>query len=190
MCAAGFLARVSLANGAGSVAFGSGAFIALPPPAGVQLHAVVRERVQHELTESALTDAERTLLRPADAAIARADASHAFISHFWGGVVERTGDGARCVTSNGLQIANRVGHVQGGILVGLAAHTARAALGAEWKLSSISSWFVSPGEGDELTTQSTVEHRGRLTAVVRTRVTGAGGRRVLESVSSHALRDS
>jgi hypothetical protein len=78
--------------------------------------------------------------------------------------------------------------VLGGLLVGLAGATASTALGGDWRLSSISSWFTSPGEGESLETRSVVEHRGRLTAVVRTEVLGLGGRRVLESVSSHALR--
>jgi acyl-coenzyme A thioesterase PaaI-like protein len=182
------LARVTLANEAGSVAFGSGAFMALAPPPGIELHPVVRERPQRSLRESDLSPAEHALLRHADASIARADARHAFISHFWGTLAEATASGARCLTRNGPQIANRVGHVQGGILAGLAAHTACAALGPAWALSSISSWFVSPGEGEELETLSTLEHRGRLTGVVRTVVTGAGGRRVLEAVSSHAPR--
>lgn len=182
------LARVTLESAAGGVAFGSGAFMALPPPPGVALHPVVRERGLVPLAEAELDDNERALLQHADAAIAHADAGRAFISHFWGCMPEATANGARCVTPNGPQIANRVGHVQGGILVGLAASTAGAALGPTWKLSSVSSWFVSPGEGAQLETRSEVEHRGRLTAVVRTRITGAGGRRVLESVSSHALR--
>jgi len=182
------LARVTLANEAGNVAFGSGAFMALPPPPGVELHPVVRERPHRKLHEFELTEAERALLRHADASIARADGRHAFISHFWGTLADATPGGARCLTRNGPQIANRVGHVQGGILVGLAAATARAALGSAWALSSISAWFVSPGEGELLETTSTIEHRGRLTGVVRTQITGAGGRRVLESVSSHALR--
>ena len=64
-------------------------------------------------------------LRRTDASIARADANHAFISHFWGCVAQPTADGARCTTPNGMQVANRVGHVQGGILVGLIAWAMR-----------------------------------------------------------------
>lgn len=182
------LARVQVANGAGLVAFGTGAFMTLPPPPGVTLHPVVQERPDAPLAESELTAPERVLLAHADAALARAGADRAFIDHFWGHVAEPTREGARCVTPNGMQVANRVGHVQGGLLVGLAASTASTALGDEWRLSSISSWFTSPGEGESLETRSTIEHRGRLTAVVRTEVLGLGGRRVLESVSSHALR--
>ena len=182
------LARVHVANAAGLVAFGTGAFMTLPPPPGVTLHPVVQARPDAPLAESDLTPPERALLAHADAALARVDAEHAFIDHFWGCIAEPTRDGARCVTPNGMQIANRVGHVQGGLLIGLAGRTAAAALADAWRLSSISSWFTSPGEGESLETRSTIEHRGRLTAVVRTEVLGPGGRRVLESVSSHALR--
>jgi len=181
------LARVRVENEAGSIAFGSAGFMVLPPPPGVELHPVVRERGVPKLPEADLDATERSVMRHADDALARAGAEHAFIAHFWGTAAEATPHGARCVTPNGTQVANRVGHVQGGILVGIAGSTARAALGRGWQLSSISSWFVSPGEGEQLETESVIEHRGRLTAVVRTRIAGIGGRRVLESVSSHAL---
>jgi acyl-coenzyme A thioesterase PaaI-like protein len=182
------LARVEVNAPEGIAAFGSGAFMVLPPPPGVTLHPVVRTRSDAPLTQDDLTAEERAVLDRADAALAQADAHHPFIARFWGCEPEATSDGARCVTPNGAHIANRVGHVQGGLLVGLAAATASAALGPQWVLSSISSWFVSPGEGDTLVTESSVTHRGRLTAVVRSQVLGVGGRRVLESVSSHALR--
>jgi len=182
------LAHVHVSNEAGLVAFGTGAFMALPPPPGVTLHPVVQARPETPLAETELAPPERALLAHADRSLALADAEHAFIDHFWGYVAEPTREGARCTTANGMQVANRVNHVQGGLLIGLAATTASTALGAEWRLSSVSSWFTSPGEGDTLETRSTIEHRGRLTAVVRTEVLGIGGRRVLESVSSHALR--
>jgi acyl-coenzyme A thioesterase PaaI-like protein len=88
---------------------------------------------------------------------------------------------------NGEHVANRIGHVQGGLLAGLAATTAMAALPASWRLSGISSWFTSPGEGQKLHAASKVVHHGRQTAVVRTVVTGKGRRRVLQAVSTHAL---
>ena len=182
------LAHVHVASDAGLVAFGTGAFMTLPPPPGVTLHPVVQERPVVPLAESELEGPERVLLAHADASLARVDAEHAFVDHFWGYVAETTREGARCTTPNGMQIANRVGHVQGGLLIGLAGTTAATALGPGWRLSSISSWFTSPGEGATLETRSTIEHRGRLTAVVRTEVLGPRGRRVLESVSSHALR--
>jgi acyl-coenzyme A thioesterase PaaI-like protein len=182
------LARVRVKSGDALVAFGSGAFMTLPPPPGVELHPVVQERPDVPLAEGDLEPRERELLAHADGALARAAGDHAFIDHFWGTVARATEAGADCTTPNGMQVANRVGHVQGGLLVGLAAATASAALGPPWRLSSISAWFVSPGEGATLETRSTIEHRGRLTGVVRSRVSGEAGRRVLESVSSHALK--
>jgi acyl-coenzyme A thioesterase PaaI-like protein len=53
-------------------------------------------------------------------------------------------------------------------------------------LSAVSAWFVSPGEGAALHAKSKVLHHGRLTAVVRTEVTGEDKQRVLEAVTTHA----
>jgi acyl-coenzyme A thioesterase PaaI-like protein len=182
------LARVSVRCGDRLALFGTGAFMALPPPAGVVMHPVARERPAGRLAESELDDAERRILRHADESIQRADAHHAFITHFWGTAAHTTDDGAECVMPNGAHVANRVGHVQGGLLVGLAAATARAALTPAWRLSAISAWFVGPGEGPALTARSSLVHRGKLTAVVRTEITGARMRRVLECVTAHALK--
>jgi acyl-coenzyme A thioesterase PaaI-like protein len=55
-------------------------------------------------------------------------------------------------------------------------------------VSGISAWFMSPGEGDEIEANARVEHRGRNTAVVCTVITGVGGRRVLEAMSTHVRK--
>ena len=89
---------------------------------------------------------------------------------------------------SGAHVGNRVGHVQGGLLVGFGAATANAALPATWSLASVTACFVSPGEGASLHAQAKVAHHGRETAVVRTEITGAGGRRVLEMLTTHARR--
>ena len=89
---------------------------------------------------------------------------------------------------NGAHVGNRVGHAQGGVLMGLAASTAATALGREWSLASIGASFTSPGEGDVLEATASVIHRGRWTAVVRTQVIGFEGRRVLEVITNHARR--
>ena len=119
--------------------------------------------------------------REEKAILARADAALAsrgnFIETFWGGA-------GSC--ENGLHAGNRVGHAQGGILVGMAAANAAAALTGSWQLSGLTALYISPGEGRTLRAGSTVVHEGRLTAVVRTRVTGRNRRRVLEVVTTHA----
>ena len=171
------LSRVTVAGEAGQVCFGTGTFMALQPPKNVTLHPVpFRQRGSAEpagLNERDLSAEEQDILQRADAALA---AGGNFIGNFWGGVRK---------LENGLHVGNRVGHAQGGILIGMAASNAAAALPAGWKLSGITALYVSPGEGRLLRANSTIVHLGRLTAVVRTRITGKNRRRVLEVVTTH-----
>ena len=164
--------------------------MALDPPAGVTMHPVVleRDRLSEPLAESQLTPAEAAILAHADAALERANAKHAFIDAFWGYEAHRTRPGASCTMKNGAHVGNRVGHAQGGLLVGLAAKTAMAALPASWTLASATACFVSPGEGESLHAASKLIHHGRDTAVARTEVTNAAGRKVLQVMTTHARR--
>ncbi len=175
------LSRVSVDGSAGQICYGTGSFMALAPPKGVTLHPVpLRKRgsaAPFSLNEKDLSPEERKILQRADAAAA----GGAFISNFWG---VRPRDG-KSTLANGLHLGNRVGHAQGGILVGMAAANATAALPAGWLLSGISALYVSPGEGNVLRAKSRVVHQGRLTAVVRTQITGKNHRRVLEVVTTH-----
>lgn len=179
------MSRVTVAGEEGQICYGIGSFMALAPPKGLTLHPVpLRNRNSSApplLNEKDLNPEERKIVRRADAALA---APGTFISHFWGIHPERTAAGANCRLQNGLHIGNRVGHAQGGILFGMAAATAAAALPENWALSGISAWFTSPGEGPVLRANSRVVHQGRMTAVVRTRIS-AGRRRVLEVVTTH-----
>jgi acyl-coenzyme A thioesterase PaaI-like protein len=184
------LSRVRVDANGKSVAFGTGAFMALDPPPGVTMHPVVLERHRDEepLAEGDLTAAEGAILAQADAALERANAKLSFIDAFWGYEPHRTQTGAACTMKNGGHVANRVGHAQGGLLVGLGARTAMAALPASWTLASATACFVSPGEGDSLHASARIIHHGRDTAVVRTEVTGAEGRKVLQVMTTHARR--
>jgi acyl-coenzyme A thioesterase PaaI-like protein len=109
-----------------------------------------------------------------------------FLSRFWGYEPVPAPGGARCTLANGAHVGNRVGHVQGGILLGLGAVTAQAALPPSWRLGAITACFVSPGVGAKLRARAKVVHRGRFTAVVRTEVTGAERKRVLEVLTTHS----
>ncbi len=171
------MSRVAVHGSAGLVCFGSGTFMALQPPKNVTLHPVpFRTRKSPEpfrVSEEDLNAEEKQILQRADAALA---ARGNFIEKFWSGARE---------LENGLHVGNRVGHAQGGILIGMAASNCAAALPAGWKLSGITALYVSPGEGKVLRAKSKVIHQGRLTAVVRTQVTGKKRRRVLEVVTTH-----
>jgi acyl-coenzyme A thioesterase PaaI-like protein len=183
------LARTAVFAGGRKVLFGSGAFMPIPPPPGkdpLPLHYPDGRPIR-PLAENELDARERAILARADAALTEATKRHSFIRLLFGQDPHPTKGGAACAMENGDHVANRVGHVQGGLLTGLAATTAMAALPASWRLSGISSWFTSPGEGQRLNAVAKVLHQGRQTAVVRTVITGKGRRRVLVAVSTHAL---
>ena len=182
-------ARVSIEDGGGEIGYGSGAFMVLKPPPGVQLHPVPhRKRGDPEpplLEERDLAADELLILRRAEEALQQ---KKPFLRHFWGFLPEAAPGGAACVMPNGPHVGNRVGYVQGGILVGLAAATATAALPETWRLSLMSAAFISPGDGPALRAQASIVHQGQRSAVVRTEVRRSDGRRVLEVMSTHVAR--
>ena len=182
--------RVSIEDGGGEIGYGSGAFMVLKPPPEVTLHPVPhRKRGDAEppvLAERDLAPDELRILRHADDALERAaKTGQPFIRHFWGFLPEAAPGGASCVMPNGPHVGNRVGYVQGGILLGLAAATATAALPETWMLSAIAAAFISPGEGSTLKAEAKAVHRGQRVSVIRTEVTRSDGRRVLEVMSTH-----
>jgi len=177
-----------VASGGVPVAFGHGAFMPLEAPPGVPLFPMPGpERAwPAALAEDQLEDHEREVLAHADRVLANPAAKGDFMRHFLGFFPAAVEQGAKATLRNGTHIANRVGHVQGGLLAGFACATAVAALPEPWKLSGMTACFVSPGQGEALEATATVRHRGMMTAVVHTEVTGPRGRRVLEAVTTHA----
>ena len=173
------------------VCYATGSFVLLPPPAGVKLAPLPWQREDDEavapLELRQLDAKEKSVMRAAHAALEPHD-GRAFIQHFWGILPKPTAGGSTCRVKIGPQIGNRVGHVQGGILIGLAQATASAAVPQHPALSNISAWYISPGHGKALSVRSKILHAGRSFAVVRTEVKNADGTRVLEAVSNHAAR--
>jgi acyl-coenzyme A thioesterase PaaI-like protein len=180
-------ARVSIEDGGGEIGYGSGAFMVLKPPPGVELHPVPhRKRGDAEppvLEARDLAPDELLILRHAEEALQQQ--KRPFMRHFWGFLPEAAPGGASCVIRNGPHIGNRVGYVQGGILFGLAAATATAALPETWRLGLAAAAFISPGDGPALRAQASVVHQGQRSAVIRTEVLRSDGRRVLEVMSTH-----
>ena len=181
-------ARVSIEDGGGEFGYGSGAFMVLKPPPGVELHPVPhRKRGDPEpplLEARDLAPDELLILRRAEEALQQQ--KKPFMRHFWGFLPQAARGGATCVMPNGPHVGNRVGYVQGGILFGLAAATAAAALPETWRLSLVAAAFISPGDGPALRAQAGIVHQGQRSAVIRTEVTRSDGRRVLEVMSTHA----
>ncbi len=192
---AGATARESMTSGTlyadnAAVCHASGTFIQLPPPPGVTLAPLPWQRESgapaFPLKLKDLDPEEKLVMRACRAALRRADDQRAFIEHFWGALPVPSTDGARCRVRIGPQHGNRVRHVQGGLLFGLAAITARAAAPQHPRLSALSAWFISPGQGGVLKIASRRFHEGRSFAAVRTEIRNADGSRVLEVVSHHA----
>ena len=176
--------------GSDPVCRASATFVVLPTPPGVTIGPLPWQR-QDIATVSVpkpkeLDLGERAALRACNAALRRANGQHSFIEHFWGALPVQTPGGARCTVKIGLHHGNRVGHVQGGLLLGLAAITARAAAPQHPQLSAIAAWYISPGQGRALKITSKRFHDGRSFAAVRTEIRNADGARVLEVVSHHA----
>jgi len=172
----------------GPVCVGSGAFMALDPPSDVKLHPVPHRRRDSPPvplpSAEELNPGEREILQRAETALENPHPS--FIERFWGYLPRRTARGASCRAPNGPHIGNRVGHAQGGVLLGLAASTAACALPPAWRLSAISGWFLRPGQGDALTAKSSIVHQGRLTALAHTVVRDPERRAVIEMMTTHA----
>jgi acyl-coenzyme A thioesterase PaaI-like protein len=184
------LSRATVQANGRTALLATGAFMVLDPPPGVTMHPPVSadHAARDPLPEAALTRAEAAILARIDAADTDAHSAQGFLQRLWGQAPQATRDGAVCRVDNAPHAGNRVGHMQGGLQIGLAATTANAALPARWMLAGLTACFVSPGEGRTLRATSRVVHRGRQTAVVQTTITGKLRRRVLEVLSTHAWR--
>ena len=77
--------------------------------------------------------------------------------------------------------------MQGGFSIGTALITAIAAVPHHPLLTAASAWYISPGQGSNLSARSAVLQRGRNVAVVRTELMASGGKRELEVNSNHAV---
>lgn len=190
------LAQVILsgANGSGMLAFGNGAFMVLPPPKGVELHPIpwiLRDPSSiTALTIEDLNAVELEVFHRAEASLqASLTSDISFVEHFLGYELQMAPSGGIiCTLENGPHVSNRVGHVQGGVLLGLALKAANAVLTTEWMMSCMTAYFLSPGVGDTLTAESHIIHKGKSTAVLCTQVTDANNRLVLKVTTTHARR--
>ena len=179
------LCRAEIHAGDTLVCTVTGSFLAMRRQTGVPMLPRKRSEspVAEVLSPEALTEEERALYERARAALNPGPGS--FIERFWNLLPQRDEQGATCRLDNGMQVGNRVGHTQGGITLALAALTANAALGEQWQLAGISSWYVRPGMGAALQARATVTHQGSYTAVVDVDVTDDKGETVLRAISNH-----
>ena len=168
----------------------SGIWVAPPAPGGRALEPLPWER-KHAAPVPAHAPAqldlrEKNVMRRVGQAM-RAAPHGGFSRNLWEPAVHHTPRGAASRLAVGLHVGNRVGHVQGGLLMNAALATAVGAVPHHPLLTAACAWFISPGQGKALSSRSTVLQKGRNVAVVRTEVFAPGGKRVLEAVSNHAI---
>jgi uncharacterized protein (TIGR00369 family) len=187
------LTSLSLRSGNEEVCFGSGSFIVLEPPPGFGTKPRPEEVdvPESDLRGGDLSPVESAILDDARAALAHSrESGEPFFPTFLGIKATRNSLGAICTVKNTPQLANRVGHVQGGILLGIAEIAARAALPPGWLLQGITACYVRPGNDTTLTAQAQIVHLGKLTAAVRTVISDTSGRAVLETLVSYVAGES
>jgi len=163
----------------------SGSFLILGKIEG--MHPLSGQHVAVEtplLSVDELTEQEQAVYQRACDALQPGPGS--FIERFWMGSPQQQEGGAFCEFTNGMHVGNRAGHTQGGITLALAMQTADAALGDQWSLVSLSSWYIRPGTGPMLRAQAEIIHQGGLTAVIQVRVLDEKGGTVLMTMSSHS----
>ena len=168
----------------------SGIWVSPPAPEGRVLNPLPWERkhaaIVPALAPAQLDPLERNVMRRVRQAL-RATAHGGFPRNLWQPAVRHTPRGAVSRLAVGMHVGNRVGHVQGGLMLYAALATAIGAVPHHPLLTAASAWFISPGQGNALRSRSTVLQKGRNVAVVRTEVFAPGGKRVLEVVSNHAI---
>ena len=128
---------------------------------------------------------ELEALKACEQAEAAVTAQHPLIEHFWCGIPETSGGKACLQLSVAPHFGNRLGHVQGGLLVGMAIKVASAAARRDTRLSNISAYILSLATGPVLDVHSHVVRQGRNLTLVQTRITGASGKPVVEATSQH-----
>ena len=104
-----------------------------------------------------------------------------FTEAFWGLTPTGQSHTATCDIQCGLHIGNRVGHVQGGVLLGLAITTSLATVKDGWRVLEINANFIRPGTEGTLTATSHIVNTGRNLAVVLCEIKTATGRLVLHA---------
>lgn len=184
------LADVELRTTEGPIAFGRGTFMLLPVPGGTALStSPIRRAADYvePLPDFELLPDEARIFERAGVALDRHGRGR-FLAGFWDYNAELWGERATARMEIGPHVGNRVGHVHGGVLCGLATHTAQAVLGRDWLPSRVAASFLAPGVGHFIHADANLVHRGSSTAVVRTVLVADTGRTLMDVMTTFFKR--
>ena len=165
--------RCSIVAAGRAVAQAQGWFAALPPPPGAELRPLPWERAEPPQIDvpspSELDEQEATAVAAARAAGPRAGGRGTAVSQE---ILALAWDAPPAGRSRGTlrigpELANRVGHIQGGALYGAAALAAAQALDAPGAVLADGHYqFLRPADGSILTAEGNAVRRGRSVAFV------------------------
>ncbi|MBL3675548.1 acyl-CoA thioesterase domain-containing protein [Paracoccus aerius] len=176
--------------GGKAVCHARASFVALPPPSKTRLDAYPWEQMKSHgasgLKATELDADAQALLADCERALACTNNDRGFLDRFLGLAPRANESGSLCEIAITPTLSNRVGHVQGGLLLSIAAQTAQAAAGDHPVLSSLSCSYTGPGRGDRLSARSDVLHRGRSFATIQTQVRTSDSVLVSDTISTHA----
>jgi acyl-coenzyme A thioesterase PaaI-like protein len=128
------------------------------------------------------------ILRNCDRALSRSSDAVPFIRRFWGGVPARDASEGPGRLVVGPHLGNRVGHAQGGILLGWAALDGGRAVPANMRLSNATAWYAKPARrGGCISAHSVAVHSGRTTALASTSLRSSGDEVVVSAMTQHVL---
>lgn len=175
------LGTTRLLSGGELIALGTATFMVMPAPAGLQITPMLpwpSAREAEMLVPDELTPTELATYQAAVEARAR---TACFPDAFWGLRERPHTGGGWCRLTSSPHVSNRVGHVQGGVLVGQALSAARTAAPVGWRVSHLSLNFLSPGMAPGTLAHARLLHRGRSTAVARVETRGRDRRHLVET---------
>lgn len=165
---------------------GEASFAVLDNRRGVAAHPLPRtDRLTslEPLSPSELDATESVVHAHAQAVATRLSPSRgSFLEDFWGYEIEASP--AQPTLRSGAHVGNRVGDLQGGVLLGFAARASAAALAGGWHLMDLSAQFLAAGKGPRLQAKAQVVRQGRHIAVVDVQVTDGDGHVALTTQAS------
>lgn len=156
------------------VAFGSGSFSALPPPGGTPLrHAdwsVVRRGAIPPLDVRDLDTNEKLVVAAVEKAADRGDVIEELLGVAW------WQDGAQLLGTleAGPHLANRVGHLQGGVIYGVIADAGQRITGDGFRVVDVRVQYLRPAGQGPVTITAELLRQGRTAAFARVTVAHQG----------------
>ncbi|MDR6858786.1 PaaI family thioesterase [Variovorax guangxiensis] len=168
---------------------GEATFAVLPNRRGTAPHPLPHDNSVADLVPLApeeLSGAESEVLARALRADGAPEGPYSFLERFWE-MVPQSGEGwAECRIGRGLHVGNRVGDVQGGILLGLAAQTSAAVLPQGWTLADLSAQFLAASSGPSVCARAEARRVGRNVANIECRITDDAGHTTLTAQATLA----